>query len=139
MKAENNKKIPKGSPLIKKGNKHPIPLANEQMFFDQGVWTKCQQAVDEYQRGANRCRLSHNDHEESESGPQCAWSSNAAQDSWQHLWHSCYRKAEAHDEKSKPKSRKVAIIQSNCEQQLAATTYSASVVDRATRLFSRRP
>jgi hypothetical protein len=44
VKAENNKKIPKGSPLIKKGNKHPIPLANEQKFFDQGGWSKYQQA-----------------------------------------------------------------------------------------------
>jgi hypothetical protein len=32
------------SPEIKKGSKHPIPLANGQMFFDQGVWARCQQA-----------------------------------------------------------------------------------------------
>jgi hypothetical protein len=37
VKAENKKKRPKGSPLIKMGNKHPIPLANEQRFFYQGV------------------------------------------------------------------------------------------------------
>ena len=130
MKAKNKKKRPKGRPLIKKGNKHLIPLANEQKFFDQEVWSKCLQAGEWYQYSAIRCRLSHNDHEESESEHQCAWSSNVAHDSWQHLWHSCYHKAEAHDEKSK--SRKVAIIQSNCEQQLAAVIYSASVVDRAT-------
>jgi hypothetical protein len=100
---KNKKKRPKGSPQIKKGNKHPIPLANEQMFFDQGVWSKCQQASEWYQRGANRCRLYHNDHEESESEPQCVWSSNEAQDSWQHLWHSCNRKAERHMMKTQAK------------------------------------
>ena len=98
MKVENKNKIPKGSPLIKKGNKHPIPLANEQKFFDQRVWSKYQQAGEWYQYSAIQCRLSHTDCEESESEHQCAWSSNAAQDSWQHLWHSCYHKAEAHDE-----------------------------------------
>jgi uracil DNA glycosylase len=45
----NKKKRPKGSPLIKMGNKHPIPLANEQKFFDQGVWSKCLQAGEWYQ------------------------------------------------------------------------------------------
>ena len=39
--------------------------------------------------------------------------------------------------KSKPKSRKVAIIQSNCEQHLATATYSASVVDTATLDYFR--
>jgi hypothetical protein len=99
VKAENKKKRPKGSPLIKKGNKHPILLANEQkFFFDQGVWSKCLQAGEWYQYNTIQCRLSHNDHEESEREHQCAWSSNVAHDSWQHLWHSCYHKAEAHDE-----------------------------------------
>jgi hypothetical protein len=37
VKADNKKKRPKESHLIKKGNKHPIPLANEQKFFNQGV------------------------------------------------------------------------------------------------------
>jgi hypothetical protein len=77
VKAE-NKKRPKGSPIIKKGNKHPISLANEQKFFDQGVWSKCQPDGEWYQYSAIRCRLSHIDHEESESEHQCAWSSNAA-------------------------------------------------------------
>jgi hypothetical protein len=36
VKAENKKKIPKGSPLIKKGNKHPIALANEQKILIKG-------------------------------------------------------------------------------------------------------
>jgi hypothetical protein len=35
-------------------------------------------------------------------------------------------------EQSSPKSLSVYVIQSSCEQQLAATTYSASVVDWAT-------
>jgi hypothetical protein len=35
-------------------------------------------------------------------------------------------------EHSSPKSLSVYVIQSSCEQQLAATTYSASVVDWAT-------
>jgi hypothetical protein len=35
-------------------------------------------------------------------------------------------------EHSSPKSLSVYVIQSSCEQQLAATIYSASVVDRAT-------
>jgi hypothetical protein len=98
VKAENKKKRPKREPSNKKGNKHLIPLANEQKFFDQGVWSKCLQAGEWYQYSAIRCRLSHNDHEESESEHQCAWSWNVAQDSWQHLWHSCYHKTEARDE-----------------------------------------
>jgi hypothetical protein len=35
-------------------------------------------------------------------------------------------------EHSSPKSLSVYVIQSNCEQQLAASTYSTSVVDWAT-------
>jgi hypothetical protein len=35
-------------------------------------------------------------------------------------------------EHSSPKSLSVYVIQRSCEQQLATTTYSASVVDRAT-------
>ena len=39
--------------------------------------------------------------------------------------------------KSKPKSRKIAIIHNNCEQELAAATYLASMVDWATLDYLR--
>jgi hypothetical protein len=78
MKISKKEENPKRELLIKKGSIHPIPLASVQKWTDQGVWSKCRQDTCGYQCGANRCHLSHNVHEESESEHQCAYSSKAA-------------------------------------------------------------
>ena len=63
MKGKRKEEKPKGA-LSEQRKQTPNPLANEQMWTDRGVWSKCLQATYGYQCGTNRCPLYHNGLEE---------------------------------------------------------------------------
>lgn len=68
--------------FTKKGNTHPISLANGKSWLDQGVWWGYRLDIYGYQHGISLCPLFHNDFSENESGYLCARYWNTALDFW---------------------------------------------------------
>jgi hypothetical protein len=113
---------------LKKWSKHQAPLANEWKLLDLGVWWKYRLVGHVSVHGSRLFSLCLHCLSENGISLLCAWFWNRALGSLQCLWHLCY---------SSPKSLMVYVIQRSWEQQLAAATYSASVVDWATLDFLR--
>jgi hypothetical protein len=117
---------------LKKSNKHQALPANKWKLLDLRVWWKYRQVGHVWVHGSKLSSLSLHCLSENDTSLLCAWFWNGPLGSLQCfmalvLWH--WSGTWVY---SSPKSLMVYVIQRSWEEQLAATTYSTSVVDWAT-------
>ena len=130
-KAKEKPKLLKMHPRTKRDTQLPTPPANEWRVFHRGVWWVYLLADHRYQRVQGPLLPSHIGLSGSDSVYLCVWIWSGDMGSCLRLWHWCCHRTKALSQETLTQSL------SRWEQQLAAATNSASVVEWATPVCLR--